>query len=63
MNVTIRHYTNYIIVNLLLLLRVYNDIMKKSHEQKLITKMHAELCTYVVMYVNIIIVLLICIQL
>ena len=36
-------YISYTIVNLLLLLGVYNDIMGKSHEQRLINKEHIEM--------------------
>ena len=36
-------YISYTIVNLLLLLGIYNDIMGKSHEQILINKEHIEM--------------------
>ena len=36
-------YIRYTIVNLLLLLGIYNDIMGKSHEQRLINKEHMEM--------------------
>ena len=36
-------YISYTIVNLLLLLGVYNDIMGKSHEQRLVNKEHIEM--------------------
>ena len=41
---------SYTIVNPLLLLRIYNDIMKKSCEQRLITKDHIAMHTRSALY-------------